>query len=83
MLFSVITINYNNRIGLQKTINSVIEQSFDDYEYIVIDGGSSDGSKDVLVENDPYISYWVSEKSCKNPGSYAKTLRMTPDLFCL
>jgi len=62
MLFSVITINYNNRIGLQKTINSVIEQSFDDYEYIVIDGGSSDGSKDVLVANDPYISYWVSEK---------------------
>ena len=62
MLFSVITINYNNREGLRKTIESVKGQSFDDYEYIIIDGGSLDGSKDILMENDSYISYWVSEK---------------------
>lgn len=58
---SVITISYNNAEGLRKTIDSVISQDFDDYEYIVIDGGSSDGSKDVLESYGNKIDYWVSE----------------------
>lgn len=62
MLFSIITINYNNREGLQRTIKSVLEQSFDDYEYIMIDGGSTDGSIDILREYDNHFDYWVSEK---------------------
>ena len=37
--FTIITINYNNKVGLQKTIKSVFDQSFGDYEYIIIDGG--------------------------------------------
>lgn len=45
---SIITINYNNRDGLEKTIQSVICQTYKDYEYIVIDGGSTDGSKEVI-----------------------------------
>ena len=48
MKFSIITVNYNNKDGLQRTIESVINQTFRDYEFIVIDGGSSDGSIDVL-----------------------------------
>jgi glycosyltransferase involved in cell wall biosynthesis len=59
---SVITINYNNRKGLEKTIASVITQTFNDYEYIVIDGGSDDGSADVIKTNADKITYWVSEK---------------------
>lgn len=62
MKYSIITVNYNNKEGLRKTIESVIHQSFRDFEYIVIDGGSTDGSKEILKEYDAYITYWVSEK---------------------
>jgi len=61
MKYSIITINYNNRDGLRKTIESVINQTCRDFEYIVIDGGSTDGSVDVLKEYDKNIDYWVSE----------------------
>ena len=68
ILISIITINYNNAEGLQKTINSVRLQSFPDYEHIIVDGGSSDGSKEVIQEslNDEnyskHITWWCSEK---------------------
>ena len=58
---SIITINLNNRDGLKRTIDSVITQTFDDYEYLVIDGGSSDGSIDLIKEDENKIAYWVSE----------------------
>lgn len=62
MKLSIITINYNNLDGLKKTVQSVIKQSYKDYEWIVIDGGSTDGSKEFLDENKEYFSYYVSEK---------------------
>ena len=62
MKFSIITVNYNNKEGLRKTIESVINQTFRDFEYIVIDGGSTDGSVDILKEFDQQINCWVSEK---------------------
>jgi len=61
MKFSIITINYNNAIGLEKTINSIISQSCKDFEYIVIDGGSTDGSVDIINKHVQNIDYWVSE----------------------
>ena len=61
MKLSVITINYNNRDGLRKTIESVVHQTCKDFEYIVIDGGSTDGSVDVIKEYAGKIDYWVSE----------------------
>jgi glycosyltransferase involved in cell wall biosynthesis len=61
MKLSIITINYNDAIGLKKTIDSVIHQSYTDFEYIIIDGGSTDGSLDIIKENESHISYWVSE----------------------
>lgn len=61
MKISIITISYNNVIGLEKTIQSVINQSFQDFEYVVIDGGSNDGSKEILEKYSDKISYWVSE----------------------
>jgi glycosyltransferase involved in cell wall biosynthesis len=60
-LISIITINYNNAEGLQKTIDSVINQSFQDFEFIVIDGNSSDKSVDVIKQY-PRINEWLSEK---------------------
>lgn len=62
MKYSIITVNYNNKDGLRKTIESVIHQTYRDFEYIVIDGGSTDGSADVLKEYNDQITYWVSEK---------------------
>lgn len=58
---SIITINYNNLGGLKKTFESVFNQTWKDFEYIVIDGGSTDGSKELIVQNADKIDYWVSE----------------------
>lgn len=61
MKFSIITINYNNKDGLEMTINSVLGQSFQDFEYIIIDGGSTDGSVEVIKKYESQIDHWVSE----------------------
>lgn len=58
---SVITINYNNAKGLEKTIASVREQQLEPIEYIVIDGGSTDGSTAVIERAADGIDRWVSE----------------------
>ena len=58
---SIITINYNNLEGLKKTFESVFMQTYQDFEYIVIDGGSTDGSKEYIAENTDKINHWVSE----------------------
>jgi len=47
-VLSIITFNRNNGAGLQKTIESVVQQSYLDFEFIVIDGASSDNSVDIL-----------------------------------
>lgn len=62
-MINVITINLNNKDGLKKTMESVINQTyFDKINYIVIDGGSTDGSVDVIKEYKDKLYYWVSEK---------------------
>lgn len=58
---SVITISYNNKEGLEKTLKSVTSQDYKDFEYIVIDGGSNDGSEELIEIFSDKISYWVSE----------------------
>ncbi|RRQ47191.1 glycosyltransferase family 2 protein [Chryseobacterium sp. SC28] len=60
-MISVITINFNNQFGLEETIKSVVNQSYKDFEFIVIDGGSNDGSKEILETYSEQINYWVSE----------------------
>lgn len=58
---SIITINYNNKKGLEKTIKSIISQTQRDYEFIIIDGGSTDGSKELIESYSEELDYWVSE----------------------
>ena len=61
MKFSIITINYNNCEGLKKTLESVLSQTWMDYEYIIIDGGSTDGSREVIESVSDHLAYWCSE----------------------
>lgn len=61
MSLSIITINYNHAKGLQNTINSVISQSFQDFEWVIIDGGSNDGSRKLIEQYQEHLSYWCSE----------------------
>ncbi len=59
---SIITVNLNNAAGLEKTILSIARQNYPDIEYIIIDGGSTDDSNDVINRNRNVISYSISEK---------------------
>jgi len=59
---SIITINYNNATGLRKTIESVVNQNPQEFEYIIIDGGSTDKSVTVLNECSHLVNHWISEK---------------------
>lgn len=61
-LLTIVTINYNNKDGLKKTVDSVVGQTYSQFEYIIIDGGSTDGSKEILDEYKHSIHFWVSEK---------------------
>ena len=58
---SIITINYNNALGLERTIKSVIAQTYSDIEYIVVDGASSDNSRDILDKYREKIDIVISE----------------------
>lgn len=58
---SIITISYNNLNGLRKTVKSVLNQTWNDFEYIVIDGNSDDGSKNYLAQISNKLNYVVSE----------------------
>jgi Glycosyltransferases involved in cell wall biogenesis len=59
--FSIITINRNNAVGLQKTIESVVTQTYRDFEYIIIDGASTDNSVDIIKQYADKITHWISE----------------------
>ena len=59
--YTIITINFNNSAELRQTIESVVGQTLKDIEYIVIDGGSTDGSVEVIKDYADHIDYWISE----------------------
>ena len=60
-LISIVTVVFNGAVTLEHTIRSVIEQTYDNVEYIIIDGGSSDATLEILRKYDNNIDYWVSE----------------------
>jgi glycosyltransferase involved in cell wall biosynthesis len=78
---SVITIVYNDVKHLEETILSVTEQTFDNIEYIIIDGGSTDGTLDVIKNHADKLSYWISEKDNGIYDAMNKGLRIASGDF--
>ena len=62
MKVSIITITYNDLEGLKDTYRSIRQQTFRDFEWIVVDGGSTDGTKAFLEEHQEELAWWCSEK---------------------
>lgn len=60
-LVTIITVVYNNDHYLQSAIESVITQTYDNLEYIIVDGGSTDGTLEIIRQYEDRIDYWVSE----------------------
>ncbi|MDR0864809.1 MAG: glycosyltransferase [Candidatus Symbiothrix sp.] len=83
MKLSIITINLNNQDGLRKTIESVVSQSFTDFEYIVIDGGSTDGSIEIIKQYQEKITYWVSEPDKGIYNAMNKGILQAKGEYCL
>lgn len=83
MKLSIVTINYNNAAGLLRTIESVIDQDWKDFEYIIIDGGSSDESVEIIKRYENHISKWVSEKDSGIYSAMNKGIDRAVGEYCL
>ena len=82
-ILSVITVVYNDAQNIEKTINSVLSQTYKNIEYIIIDGASTDGTKEIIKKYSDKISQFVSEPDKGLYDAMNKGLRMaTGDYVC-
>lgn len=80
---SVVTPNFNYAASLERTIQSVLMQGYPNLEYIVIDGGSTDGSREVIERYSDQLAYWVSEPDKGQYDAINKGFaRATGDILC-
>ena len=83
MKISVVTVCYNHASFLEDTIKSVLSQNHPDVEYIVIDGGSTDGSVDIIKKFSERLDYWVSEPDNGQTDALKKGFaQATGEVFC-
>jgi glycosyltransferase involved in cell wall biosynthesis len=82
MKLSVITVNLNDKAGLGETLKSLASQTYKDFELIVIDGGSTDGSIDMIHQYGSQISYWVSEKDKGTYHAMNKGIKASKGNYC-
>ncbi|MDD3079177.1 MAG: glycosyltransferase family 2 protein [Paludibacter sp.] len=86
MKLSIITINYNNASGLEKTIKSVIAQTFKDFEYLIVDGDSRDNSVQIietLLKNSDCTFSFVSEPDDGIYNAMNKGIKKAKGEYCL
>ena len=80
-LFSIITVVFNGEKYLEQTIKSVINQNFRDFEYIIIDGGSTDNTHKIIKKYEKKIDYWVSEKDKGIYDAFNKGMKLSNGKF--
>lgn len=73
---SIITVVYNGEKYLEETLQSVINQSYHNVEYIIIDGGSTDGTVDIIKKYEDEITYWVSEPDKGISDAFNKAVKV-------
>ncbi len=83
MKITVVTPSFNQAKFIQRTIDSVTTQDYPNIEYIVVDGGSIDGSVEIIKSFEPHIDYWTSEKDRGQADALAKGFaKATGDILC-
>jgi len=80
---SIITVNKNNADGLEKTIQSVICQTYSDFEYIIIDGASDDNSAEIIKKYADKINFWISEPDTGVYNAMNKGIQKAQGEYCL
>ena len=80
---SIITINFNNGKGLELTLDSVVRQTFRNFEHIVIDGGSTDNSLEVIKSYQENLAYWISEQDKGIYNAMNKGVKVAHGEYCL
>lgn len=83
MLLSIITICYNDKKGLEKTIKSVLSQTIKNFEFIIIDGNSTDGSVEIIQQYSQQITYWTSEPDSGIYNAMNKGIKVATGDYCL
>ena len=76
-LISIVTVVLNGEKYLEQTIKSITNQTYKDIEYIIIDGGSTDGTLNIIKKYEDKISYWVSEKDRGIGDAFNKGVKMS------
>jgi glycosyltransferase involved in cell wall biosynthesis len=73
--FTIITPSFNQAAYVERTLRSVLEQGYDDLEYLVVDGGSTDGAADIIASYADRLAWWVSEPDDGQTDALNKALR--------